>query len=242
MVDASLKMQADQRAQRIASAGESADYSREQMLAAQSNVHEAAAQMLEARKMLASSSDQAAFLDAEAAKQRAAADLKDEERAKAVATHTTSTWQKQQQLSTGPAAGANKQPSKAQHDDEANLRQLYRIRDTLRRAEKSGDLAGVVGWQQKLGANSFQDFFGGLEPGQKEALTALQELETGNLMRLVREPNNKNTQNMVQKTGIPNNDKDIPGSLSRLDQLIADQEDQVKNAPAAAPAAAAEAY
>jgi hypothetical protein len=47
---------------------------------------------------------------------------------------------------------------------------------------------------------------------------------------------------MVQGIGSPRNDRDIPSSLSRLDQLIAEQEDAVKNAPAEAPSAAQEVY
>lgn len=240
MVERSIKMQEDDRAQRIAGAGEAADLSREQMLEARSNAHEAAAQVLEARKLLASNSEQAAFLDAEAAKQRLAADLKDEERAKAIATRRSVQSATRTSTESAPTGPAKKTPG--QMNNEANLRQLYRIRDTLRRAEKTGALNGVVGWQDKLGANSVQEFFGGLPPEQKEAATALQELEVGNLMRLVREPNNKNTQDMVQRLGQPKNDRDIPGSLTRLDQLIADQEAAVQNAAPEAPATPAEQY
>jgi hypothetical protein len=240
MVERSIKMQEDERAQRIDAAGESADLARENMLAARSDAHEAAAQVLEARKMVASSAEQIAFLDAEAAKQRLQADLRDEERAKAVATRKSVQSRTATSTESAPTGPAKKTP--AQANNEANLRQLYRLRDTLRRAEKSGALKGVVGWQDKLGANSVQEFFGGLPPDQKEAATALQELEVGNLMRLVREPNNIRTQNMVQGLGQPKNDRDIPGSLSRLDQLIADQESAVQNAAPEAPATPAEQY
>jgi hypothetical protein len=242
MVQASIKQQEDQRKQRIESAGESAEAAQAGMLSAASDAHEAAAQVLEARKLLASSAEEATFLDSAAAKQRLQADLRDEDRAKMLATTVTKTDARNtvNSTQTGPAAGAK--PTKAQHDDQANLRQLYRLRDTLQRASKSGALQGVVGWQDKLGANSVQEFFGGLPPEQKEAATALGELEIGNLMRLVREPNNKNTQNMVQSLGMPKNDSDIPGSLQRLDQLIADQEDAVKNAAPEAPAEQAEQY
>lgn len=240
MVERSIKMQEDERAQRIAGAGEAVELSREQMLEARSNAHEAAAQVLSARKLLASNAEQAAFLDAEASKQRLAADLKDEERAKAIATRRSVQSRTATSTESAPTGPAKKSPTQA--NNEANLRQLYRIRDTLRRAEKSGDLKGVVGWQDKLGANSVQEFFGGLPEGQKEAATALQELEVGNLMRLVREPNNVRTQNMVQGLGQPKNDRDIPGSLARLDQLIADQEAAVQNAAPEAPATPAEQY
>lgn len=105
MVENSLKLQTDARSQRIAGAGESADAAHEGLLAAQSNTHEAAAQVLESRKMMASSSDEAAFLDAEIAKQRSAADLKDEERAKTLATKSTSQWAKTQQTTTAAGGG-----------------------------------------------------------------------------------------------------------------------------------------
>jgi hypothetical protein len=240
MVERSIKMQEDERAQRIAGAEESAEAAREGMLEARSNAHEAAAQVLEARKMVAGSAEQVAFLDAEAAKQRVAATLADEEIAKATATRKSVQNTTRTSTESGPTGPGKKTPG--QMNNEANLRQLYRIRDTLRRSEKSGALTGVVGWQDKLGANSVQEFFGGLPPEQKEAATALQELEVGNLMRLVREPNNKNTQDMVQRLGQPKNDRDIPGSLSRLDQLIADQEAAVQNAAPEAPATPAEQY
>lgn len=105
MVERSLKMQEDERAQRIASSGESAEDARLGMLEARSNAHEAAAQVLDARKMLASSAEQIAFLDAEASKQRLQADLRDEERAKALATTKTSQWQSQTQSRTEQTSG-----------------------------------------------------------------------------------------------------------------------------------------
>jgi hypothetical protein len=69
-----------------------------------------------------------------------------------------------------------------------------------------------------------QEFFGGLPPDQQQQATALGELEVTNLMALVREPNNIKTQNMVQKIGVPKNDREIDTAIQRLDELIAQRE------------------
>src|SRR6185503_739172 len=86
MVESSIRQQEQEREQRVAAAGEDADAARDAMLEARSNAHEAAAQVLDARKLLASSAEEATFLEAAAAKQRLQADIRDEERAKAIAT------------------------------------------------------------------------------------------------------------------------------------------------------------
>ena len=128
-------------------------------------------------------------------------------------------------------SGQGAKPDKAQVDQQRAVSELKRMRDTLKRGQQSGALQGVVGWQDKLGANSVQEFFGGMTPEQKEQATALEELQVGNLMRLVREPNNMRTQNMVQAIGIPKNDRDIDGAIRRLDQLIAIEEGGFQNGP-----------
>jgi hypothetical protein len=128
-------------------------------------------------------------------------------------------------------SGQGAKPDKATVDAQKGLAELKRLRDNLKRGQQSGALKSVVGWQDKLGANSVQDFFGGLPPEQKEQATTLEELQVGNLMRLVREPNNMRTQNMVQQIGTPKNDRDIDGAIRRLDQLIAIEESGYKNGP-----------
>lgn len=144
---------------------------------------------------------------------------------KKVAQATTRTTQ----TSTGG------KPNAGQATRVANLRNLHRIRAQLREAEKSGALKAVVGWEDKLGVNSVQDFFGGLPPDQRRALTALQELGVGNLMQLIREPNNLRTQDMVQNLGVPKNDRDIGVALQRYDEIISQYEQDIKNAPVGAP-------
>ncbi len=248
MVDASLKQQEQERTHRLEAAGESAETARVGGLKAASDAKEAAAQVLDARKLLASSAEEAQFLDSAAAKMRLQRDMHDEEIAKATATQSSVTNARNTVTSTQTGPEKTAKMTKAAHDDQANLRQLYRIRDTLRRAEKTGALSSVVGYKdiKPLGFlpsdNDVKRTFGMMDPGEQEASTALGELEIGNLMRLVREPNNKNTQNMVQSLGMPKSDAEIGTSLSRLDQLIADQEDAVKNAAPEAPAEQAEAY
>lgn len=128
-------------------------------------------------------------------------------------------------------SGQAGKPDKAQLDQKKALSELRRLRDTLKRGQQSGALQGVVGWQDKLGANATQEFFGGMSPEQKEQATVLEELQVGNLMRLVREPNNMRTQNMVQAIGIPKNDRDIDGAIRRLDQLIAIEEGGYQSGP-----------
>lgn len=122
-------------------------------------------------------------------------------------------------------------PDAAKQQQQRALSQLRRLRDTLERGRKSGALQGVVGWQDKLGANSVQEFFGGMSPEQKEQATALEELQVNNLMALVREPNNMRTQNMVQSIGVPKNDRDIEGAINRLNQLIDIEEQGYQNGP-----------
>lgn len=129
------------------------------------------------------------------------------------------------------AAAKDSATGKPDEKKQAAVAELKRIRDTMKRGKQSGALQGVTGWQDKLGANAAQDFFGGLPPEQREQLTNLQELEVGNLMRLVREPNNKRTQDMVQSIGSPKNDRDIDTAIQRLDQLIAIEEQGYKTGP-----------
>lgn len=126
------------------------------------------------------------------------------------------------------AAAKSSEPTKADEDKRKATEErgrkvagLERIRDTLARGEQSGALQSVVGWQDKLGANSVQEFFGGLPADQQQQATALGELQVDNLMRLVREPNNKRTQDMVQAIGVPKNDKEIRAAIQRLDEIIA---------------------
>jgi hypothetical protein len=105
MVERSLKMQEDERSQRIAAAGESAEVARDEMLHQRVLANEAAAQILSARKMLAGSAEQRAFLDTEESKLKLAADIAEEERAKAIATRKTSQWSSQTQTKTEEQSG-----------------------------------------------------------------------------------------------------------------------------------------
>lgn len=129
------------------------------------------------------------------------------------------------------AAAKASKDGKADPQAASSLSQFRRIRDTLQRGKQSGALQSVVGWQDKLGANSIQEFFGGLPKDQQEQLMALRELQVDNLMRLRREPNNKATQDMVQQLGQPKNDRDIDVALQRLDELIAIEEGKPVGGP-----------
>jgi hypothetical protein len=101
--------------------------------------------------------------------------------------------------------------------------ELKRLRDNLVRGKQSGDLAKVVGMIDKP-VSEAQRKIGTLSPGQLEQMTTLEELQVGNLMRLVREPNNKRTQDMVQQIGNPQSDAEIDIAISRINQLIAAEE------------------
>lgn len=129
------------------------------------------------------------------------------------------------------AAAKDSAAGKADPKAASAAAELRRLRDTLKRGKQTGALQSVVGWQAKSGLNAAQDFFGGLPPEQREQATTLDELQVGNLMRLVREPNNKRTQDMVQSIGIPRNDRDIDIALQRLDQLIAIEEQGYQTGP-----------
>jgi hypothetical protein len=146
------------------------------------------------------------------------------------------------QKGEGAAADAKKaeQIGKPKPEQQKALSNLRRIRDTLKRGQETGALSAVVGWQDKvplgppgvvsklLGGpgtlNEVQETFGGLPPEQQEQRTALGELQVDNLMRLVREPNNIKTQNLVQSIGVPKNDSEIKAAVARLDELIALEE------------------
>lgn len=137
-------------------------------------------------------------------------------------------------LQKGEQAGADRAKAaaagKPKPAQQKNINELKRIVDVLERGVKNGAAQSVVGWQNKklgLGVtspNDVQKFFGGLPPEQQEVLTAIEELQVNNLMRLVREPNNKRTQDLVQQIGVPQNDRDLPGAIARLRELIAEEE------------------
>lgn len=247
MVQQSIKQQEDARAQRIASAGESVEAAQAGKLEAASNAHEAAAQVLEAKKLLAASAEEATFLDSAAAKQRVQADLRDEERAKLLANNVTTTNARNTQTatSTGPAGAPRK--SKVQADHESALRESLRLRDIFKRAAENGSLKSVVGIQDKLpgfvpGSNGWSEFFGGLPPDQQEALQAIQDYKIHNDSLITRQPKNQHLQEIVYHNGAPKNDSAIPNFLKRLDQQIKIQEDDVNNNPIEEPDQPVEQY
>lgn len=123
-------------------------------------------------------------------------------------------------LTQAPRAGAN---STAAMQAGGQLRQLDRIIGDLEQAEKAGDLENVTGWQSKLGANGFQEFFGGLPPGQQKALNALRELELINRSDWKSEPNGQAIQERLSQIGIAKNDRDIPVMMERLKSMRADR-------------------
>jgi hypothetical protein len=112
---------------------------------------------------------------------------------------------------------------KADTDRAQATAELKRLRDNLVRGRQSGDLAKVVGMIDQP-VSAAQRKVGTLSPGQLEQMTTLEELQVGNLMRLVREPNNKRTQDMVQQIGNPQSDAEIDVAISRINQLIAAEE------------------
>lgn len=122
------------------------------------------------------------------------------------------------------------QIGKPKPEQQKNINALKRIVDVLERGQKNGAAQSVVGWQnRKLGLgvtspNDVQRATGTMPPEQMEVLTAIEELEVNNLMRLVREPNNVKTQNMVQKIGSPQSDRELPVTIARLKELIAEEE------------------
>ena len=122
------------------------------------------------------------------------------------------------------------QIGKPKPEQQKNINALKRIVDVLERGAKNGAAQSVVGWQnKKLGLgitspNDVQRATGTMPPEQLEVLTAIEELEVNNLMRLVREPNNVKTQNMVQKIGSPQSDRELPVTIARLKELIAEEE------------------
>jgi hypothetical protein len=124
------------------------------------------------------------------------------------------------------ASGAGKEMNKQERDAKRGLAKIKRIRDTLVRGEKTGSAASVVGWQDKIGLNSVQDYFGGLPPDQAEQAMALGELQVENLGSTAREFNNQKAQNLLQSMGVPKNDRDIPLAIARLIQITeADERD-----------------
>jgi hypothetical protein len=133
----------------------------------------------------------------------------------------------------GPAAPKALSPQQAAAGTQ--VRALDRAINVLEQAEKSGDLAAVVGWQSKLGANSVQEFFGGLPPGQQKALTALRELEMLNRADWKSEPNGQAVQERLASIGIPTNDREIPVALERMRKM---REDKLLDFKQQAPGAA----
>lgn len=117
----------------------------------------------------------------------------------------------------------------------SQVRALDRAINALEQAEKSGDLQAVVGWQSKMGANSLQEFFGGLPPGQQKALTALRELEVLNRADWKSEPNGQAVQERLSQIGIPQNDREIPVALERMRKM---REDKLLDYQQATPGAA----
>ena len=134
---------------------------------------------------------------------------------------------------TSPAAmaGPGRQSPQA-IEAQSRVRQLDRVISTLEQANEAGDLQGIVGWQDKIGANSVQDFFGGLPPGQRRAADALSELEVLNRADWKSEPNGQAVQSRLSSIGIAKNDRDIPGMLQRLKQIRADRLLDARSAPA----------
>ena len=128
-------------------------------------------------------------------------------------------------------SGQAGKPEKAEKDSRKALAKIKRVRDTLVRGKQSGALASVVGWQDKLKLNDVQDFLGGLPRDQKEQYDALAELQVENLGSTAREFNNIKAQNMLQELGVPRNDRDIDVSISRLNQIIAEEESGYKSGP-----------
>jgi hypothetical protein len=133
----------------------------------------------------------------------------------------------------GPATPKALSPQQAAAGTQ--VRALDRAINVLEQAEKSGDLAAVVGWQSKLGANSVQEFFGGLPPGQQKALTALRELEMLNRADWKSEPNGQAVQERLASIGIPTNDREIPVALERMRKM---REDKLLDFKQQAPGAA----
>jgi hypothetical protein len=131
------------------------------------------------------------------------------------------------------AGGGRMSPQQAQAGSQ--VRALDRAISALEQAEKTGDLQAVVGWQNKLGANSLQEFFGGLPPGQQKALTALRELEVLNRADWKSEPNGAAVQERLSNIGIPKNDREIPVALERMRKM---REDKLLDFQQAAPGAA----
>jgi hypothetical protein len=127
------------------------------------------------------------------------------------------------------ASGAGKEMNKQERDAKRGLAKIKRIRDTLVRGEKTGSAASVVGWQDKIGLNSVQDYFGGLPPDQAEQAMALGELQVENLGSTAREFNNQKAQNLLQSMGVPKNDRDIPLAIARLNQIIEAEESDFQN-------------
>lgn len=115
------------------------------------------------------------------------------------------------------------------------LRQLDRIIGDLQMAEKSGALSSVTGWQDKIGANGFQEFFGGLPPEQQRAVNALRELELINRADWKSEPNGQAVQERLSQIGIAKNDRDIPVMMQRLNSLREDKALGIKQAPISGP-------
>lgn len=159
----------------------------------------------------------------------------------------TAEWQAEQEKSlrkqvsstisrhTAPVSAAAKALSPQQAQAGTQVRALDRAINALEQAEKSGDLAAVVGWQSKLGANGIQELFGGLPPGQQKALTALQELEMLNRADWKSEPNGQAVQERLSTIGIPKNDREIPVALERMRKM---REDKLLDFKQAAPGAA----
>lgn len=129
------------------------------------------------------------------------------------------------QYEAAAKAGQAAKPEKAQVDASKALAKVRRIRDTLVRGRQSGSVYKVTGWQDKIGANGIQKFFGGLPKDQQEQAMALDSLRVENLGSTAREFNSQRAQGMLEQLGVPTNDSEVDLAIDRLNQVIRDEEE-----------------